>query len=88
MTLENTSRTIRLPVHLNESIANIRRVTEQLSQSLERQPEVEEIAQVLGWSSTRVKRALEAARAPISLATPVGEEGEHTLVDLIPDKVH
>jgi RNA polymerase primary sigma factor len=86
--LAEKSRTIRLPVHLNETISQIRRTAEQLSQSLGRQPAVEEIAQALGWSSTRVKRALDAARAPISLATPIGEDGEQTLVDFIPDNVH
>jgi RNA polymerase primary sigma factor len=86
--LAEKSRTIRLPVHLNEALSQIRRTTEQLSQSLGRQPDIEEIARALGWSSTRVMRALDAARAPISLATPIGEDGEQTLVDLIPDNVH
>jgi RNA polymerase primary sigma factor len=86
--LAEKSRTIRLPVHLNERISHIRRTSDQLSQALGRAPDIEEIAQALGWPSTRVRSALEAARAPISLATPVGEDGEHTLVEFIPDTVH
>ena len=86
--LAEKSRVIRLPVHMNETISQIRRTSDQLSQSLGRPPDIEEIAQGLGWPSIRVRRALDAARAPISLATPVGEDGEHTLVDFIPDTVH
>ena len=86
--LAEKSRTIRLPVHLNETISLIRKTTDQLAQSLGRPPDVEEIAQAMGWSTTRVRRALDAARAPLSLAMQVGEDGEHTLVDFIPDNVN
>jgi RNA polymerase primary sigma factor len=81
------SRTIRLPVHLSDSIGQIKRATERLSQSLERQPTVEEIAGALGQPIERVAHVLASARQPISLATPVGEEGDQSLGDFIVDSL-
>ncbi len=78
-------RTIRLPVHMSESVGQVKRTAEKLSQSLERQPTPEEIAIALGQSIERVRRILEAARRPISLEMPVGDDGEHTLGDFLPD---
>jgi RNA polymerase primary sigma factor len=78
-------RTIRLPVHMSESVGQVKRVAERLSQVLERQPTAEEIATALGQSVDRVARVLEASRRPVSLETPVGEDGEHTLGDFLQD---
>jgi len=78
-------RTIRLPVHMSESVSQVKRTAERLSQSLERQPSAEEIAIALGQPVDRIERVLEAARRPVSLETPVGDEGEHTLGDFLPD---
>ncbi len=78
-------RTIRLPVHMSESVSQVKRTAERLSQSLERQPSAEEIAIALGQPVERIERVLEAARRPVSLETPVGDEGEHTLGDFLPD---
>jgi RNA polymerase primary sigma factor len=78
-------RTIRLPVHMSESVSQVKRTSERLSQSLERQPTAEEIAIALGQPVERIERVLEAARRPVSLETPVGDEGEHTLGDFLPD---
>ena len=78
-------RTIRLPVHMSESVGQVKRTAERLSQSLERQPTAEEIAIALGQPIDRVQRVLEAARRPVSLETPVGDEGEHTLGDFLQD---
>lgn len=78
-------RTIRLPVHMSESVGKVRRTAERLSQTLERQPTPEEIAVALGQPLERVQRILDAARRPISLETPVGDEGEHTIGDFLPD---
>jgi RNA polymerase primary sigma factor len=78
-------RTIRLPVHMSESVSQVKRTSERLSQSLERQPTAEEIAIALGQPVDRIERVLEAARRPVSLETPVGDEGEHTLGDFLPD---
>ena len=78
-------RTIRLPVHMSESVGQVKRTSERLSQALERQPTAEEIATALGQTVDRIERVLEASRRPVSLATPVGEDGEHTLGDFIQD---
>jgi RNA polymerase primary sigma factor len=83
--LAEKSRTIRLPVHVNESLGLIRRTGEQLLQALGRQPDLEEIAQAIGWSSRRVRRVLDASRALVSLEAPVGETQERRLMDVIPD---
>jgi RNA polymerase primary sigma factor len=87
-TLAEKSHIIRIPVHMNEKLAQIRRTAEQLSQPLGREPDVEDIAQAMGWPSKRVRRTLDITRAPISLATPIGEDSERRLVDIIPDTVH
>ena len=79
-------RTIRLPVHMSESVGQVKRTAERLSQSLERQPVADEIALALGQPIERVQRVLEAARRPVSLETPVGDEGQHTLGDFLPDE--
>ncbi|RRR70153.1 MAG: sigma-70 family RNA polymerase sigma factor [Candidatus Viridilinea halotolerans] len=79
-------RTIRLPVHMSESVGQVKRTTERLAQSLERQPMPEEIALALGQPVDRIRRVLEAARRPVSLETPVGDEGEHTLGDFLTDE--
>ncbi len=79
-------RTIRLPVHMSESVVQVRRATERLAQMLERQPEAEEIALVLGQSPERIQRVMDAARRPVSLEAPVGDDGEHALRDFLPDE--
>jgi RNA polymerase primary sigma factor len=86
--LAEQSRTIRLPVHMSDSVGQVRRASEKLQQSLGRKPSVEEIAGALDQPVDRINKVLEAARMPISLATPVGEEGDHTLGDFIPDTAH
>jgi RNA polymerase primary sigma factor len=86
--LAEQSRTIRLPVHMSDSVGQVKRASERLSQALGRQPTIEEIARAMDQPIDRVTKVLEAARMPISLATPVGEEGEHTLGDFISDTVH
>ncbi len=79
-------RTIRLPVHMSESVGQVKRIADRLAQSLERQPTAEEIAIALGQPVERIQRVLEAARRPVSLETPVGDEGEHTLGDFLTDE--
>ncbi|MFO7170265.1 MAG: sigma-70 family RNA polymerase sigma factor [Chloroflexota bacterium] len=83
--LAEQSRTIRLPVHMSESLWQLKRTTERLSKALERQPTPQELADALGQPVEKVVRTLEAIRRPISLATPVGEAGESTLGDLVED---
>jgi len=84
--LAEQSRTVRLPVHLSESVGQVTRATARLAQALARQPTVEEIATALGHSVAWVVQVLAATRRPISLETPVGEDGEHTLGDVVPDQ--
>jgi len=84
--LAEQSRTVRLPVHLSESVGQVTRATARLAQALARQPTAEEIATALGHSVAWVEQVLAATRRPISLETPVGEDGEHTLGDVVPDQ--
>jgi RNA polymerase primary sigma factor len=83
--LAERSRTIRLPVHLTESIGQVKRAADRLAQALERQPTAAELADALGQPVEKVALVLDAMRQPISLETPVGEEQESTLGALIAD---
>jgi RNA polymerase primary sigma factor len=84
--LAEQSRTIRLPVHLSESLGQVKRAGERLTQVLGRQPTVEELATALGQPLEKIERVREAMRQPISIETPVGEDGESTLGQFIEDK--
>ncbi|MFO7168956.1 MAG: sigma-70 family RNA polymerase sigma factor [Chloroflexota bacterium] len=79
-------RTIRLPVHMSESMGQVKRTAERLSRALERQPTPAEIADALGQPVEKIERTMEAMRRPISLETPIGESGENTLGEFIEDK--
>ncbi len=83
--IADQSRTIRIPVHMVESINKTIRVSRQLLQEYGREPKPEEIAAVMGISEERVKEILKASQEPVSLETPVGEEDESHLVDFIQD---
>ena len=84
--IADQGRTIRVPVHLTETINRISRARRELEQQLERNPTPEEIAQHLGdLRPDQVTNALKIARTPISLETPVGEE-ESTYGDFIADE--
>ena len=78
-------RLIRLPVHLSDAIGQLRRVTHQLEQALERAPTAEEIAEALGVGVRKVERLLQASAQPISLEQPLGDEGEGHLSDHLAD---
>jgi RNA polymerase primary sigma factor len=84
--LAEQSRTIRLPVHVSESVGQVKRAADKLGQALGRQPTTEELADALGLSVAKIESVFEAMRLPISLQTPVGEDGESTLSSLIEDK--
>lgn len=79
------SRTIRLPVHLSESIAQMRRVAYQLEQALQREPTSEELADALGVSMRKMKRMLNAAVQPVSLEQPVGKDGQGRVGEFLAD---
>jgi RNA polymerase primary sigma factor len=83
--IADQSRTIRLPVHVGETINRVMRTTTRLQQTLEHDPTPDEIGGALGIPAEKVRRALEAARQPVSLETPVGTEGDSVLSDFIED---
>jgi RNA polymerase primary sigma factor len=85
--IANQARTIRLPVHTFETINRISKVSANLHQELGREPTVEEIAQQMGSSVEKIREFLKASRQPISLATPVGEDNDNELGDLLEDQV-
>jgi RNA polymerase primary sigma factor len=85
--IANQARTIRLPVHTFETINRISKVSANLHQELGREPTVEEIAQQMGSSVEKIREFLKASRQPISLATPVGEDNDNELGDLLEDHV-
>jgi RNA polymerase primary sigma factor len=79
------SRTIRLPVHINELVGKIRNTSRLLTRELDREPTVEEIGRWMKMPTEKVRRAMEAANDPVSLETPIGQDGESRFGDLIED---
>ena len=83
--IADQARTIRIPVHMVETIHKLSRVKRQLVQSLGRDPQVEEIAEAMEVSIDRVREIIKIAQDPVSLETPIGEEEDSHLGDFIPD---
>ncbi len=83
--IADQARTIRIPVHMVETIHKLSRVKRQLVQSLGRDPQVEEIAEAMEVSVERVREIIKIAQDPVSLETPIGEEEDSHLGDFIPD---
>ena len=79
------ARTIRIPVHMVETINKLGRIQRQLVQDLSREPTVEEIAEAAGFTPEEVQRIQKIAQEPISLEAPVGEEEDSNLGDFISD---
>ncbi|QOY91126.1 RNA polymerase sigma factor RpoD [Paludibaculum fermentans] len=84
--IADQARTIRIPVHMIETINKMVRTQRQLQQELGREPTTEELAKRLDLSVPKVRKVLRIAQEPISLETPVGEEEESHLGDFIIDK--
>jgi RNA polymerase primary sigma factor len=84
--LSDQSRTIRVPVHMTESINKIVRTSRRLLGELGREPTPEELAEKLHMPLEKVRKTLKIAKEPLSLETPIGEEGDSQLGDLIEDK--
>ncbi len=82
----NQARTIRLPVHQVETISRLARVRARLSQELGREPLLEELAQQLGSSGDKIHELLTARLQPLSLHTPLGEEHDTELGDVLEDQ--
>ncbi len=83
--IADQSRTIRVPVHMNEALNKLTWTTRGLVQELGREPTNEEIARRMDLPVSKIRKILEVARSPVSLETPVGEEGDGRLADLIED---
>jgi len=84
--IADQARTIRIPVHMVETINKLIRVQRQLLQELGREPTAEEIAKEMDMSEERVREILKIAQEPVSLETPIGEEEDSHLGDFIPDE--
>ncbi|UKI20675.1 MAG: RNA polymerase sigma factor RpoD [Oscillospiraceae bacterium] len=83
--IADQARTIRIPVHMVETINKLSRVKRQLVQELGRDPQPDEIAKEMGVSVEKVREIMKIAQEPVSLETPIGEEEDSHLGDFIPD---
>jgi len=83
--ISDQSRTIRLPVHVGETINRVKKTGHRLQQILEREPTQEEIARAMDVSDEKVRQVLDVSRHPISLEAPVGQDGDAFLGDFIED---
>ncbi|RCX13816.1 RNA polymerase RpoS-like sigma 38 subunit [Anaerobacterium chartisolvens] len=83
--IADQARTIRIPVHMVETINKLIRVSRQLLQELGREPHPEEIAKEMSMSVERVREIMKISQEPVSLETPIGEEEDSHLGDFIPD---
>ena len=84
--IADQGRTIRLPVHMTEVVNKMIRTSRRLVQSLGREPSSDEIAKQMDIPEWKVRKALKIMRVPVSLETPIGEEGDSHLGDLIEDR--
>jgi len=83
--IADQARTIRIPVHMVETIHKVSRTSRQLLQELGREPTIDEISEKLGMNADKVRDIIKTAQEPVSLETPVGEEEDTHLADFIPD---
>jgi RNA polymerase primary sigma factor len=86
--IADQSRTIRIPVHMVETINKLTRASRRLQQELSREPSYEEIADAMGpdWNAEKVEEAFKLTREPFSLETPIGDEEDSFYGDFIPDE--
>jgi len=84
--LDDTARTIRLPVHMKEALSKLVRASRKLRQELGREPTTEEVASEMNLPVGRVREMYDITRRPISLDIPVGDEGDTRLSDFIEDQ--
>ena len=84
--IADQARTIRVPVHMVETINKLARVQRQLTQELNREPSEEEIAKKLGITVDKVREVYKISQDPVSLETPIGEEDDSHLGDFIKDE--
>ena len=84
--IADQARTIRIPVHMIETISKLVRTSRQMLHEIGREPQPEELAVKLGMSLDKVRKVLKIAKEPISLETPIGDEEDSHLGDFIEDK--
>jgi RNA polymerase primary sigma factor len=84
--ISDQSRTIRIPVHMNESLNKFRRANRELEKELSRAPTNDELSRRMDISVEKVQKLKTISRAPVSLETPIGRDGESALGDLIEDR--
>jgi RNA polymerase primary sigma factor len=84
--IADQARTIRIPVHMVESINKVHRVQRQMLQELEREPTIEELAEKVDMTPARVREIMRISQDPLSLDSPVGEEDDSNLADFIEDQ--
>ncbi len=85
--IADQSRTIRVPIHMIETITKVSRASRSLMQELGREPTYEEIAELLEIPVEKVKQAIDAAREPISIDKPIGKEEDNFIADFLIDDV-
>ena len=83
--IADQARTIRIPVHMVETIHKVSRTMRQLLQELGREPTTDEIAEKLGMTADKVREIMKIAQDPVSLETPIGEEEDSHLGDFVED---
>ncbi len=85
--IADQARTIRIPVHMVETINKLTRTARQLQQELSREPSYEEVADAMGpgWSADKVEEVFKVSQEPVSLETPIGDEKDSFYGDFIPD---
>ncbi len=83
--IADQARTIRIPVHMVETINKVKKVSSQLLHQNGHEPTAEEISEVIGMPTDKVREIMRVAQEPVSLETPIGEEEDSHLGDFIPD---
>ena len=84
--IADQARTIRIPVHMVETINKLKKVTRKLAQELARKPSEEELSAEMGISINKLREIIKVAQEPLSLETPIGKEEDSRLGDFIEDK--
>lgn len=84
--IADQARTIRIPVHMVETINKLKKITRKLAQDLSRKPSEEELAKAMGITINKLREIIKVAQEPLSLETPIGKEEDSRLGDFIEDK--
>jgi len=84
--IADQARTIRIPVHMVETINKLKKVTRKLAQDLSRKPSEEELSEAMGITINKLREIIKVAQEPLSLEIPIGKEEDSRLGDFIEDK--